>query len=550
MADKGGFDITPVGHSDTSQTDAQAIQTLLRRGYSMEAILRLAQDGKLNAQAQQGASLPNGQYFNPSDFGTRSGGLEQTRTQIGGKLNDIIRGQGANPLNYGIGNAAAPNRSSSGTIRAGRTDTNKNTAGPSPKGKAGTISRAVDAMAKYQKIFSAFKGAQQGGAGSEGISIAPPAAPDVSQFSPQTYTPPVLQRRDFTDQANQLAAQAYGPMYEALNLGKQNATGQYNTSDTVVKGLYDRLSQEIASAAEKQKQGYDQSGADASARYAALQDQIGQNYAAAQGQENNLLQQNGLQAAAGDVLPDDRAFQQAEAAKQGTAQQDYYAAQGQASQDYMGKLGIAGQTEGNVQRQNLVQQLSNVLNQYDQQNLQLKGQQAQTAMDIGNRLSDQDFQLQQANAGLQTDAFNANSSNQMNLANLAQQSYANGYQQYRDQVGDQQFGQQQGLNEQKFRLDAATAAAQVQGDSGGLGLKFNELPPQQQVVAQADQLTPGQGQQYYDFVNQFMSGQDPNQYNLQTFSTAVAQAAAARGLNPSVAMAIAGSYWNRIMNRS
>lgn len=550
---RGDFEPTPIGHSDPAKGDQKAIQILLQRGFSPEAILRLAQDGKLANQAQQKANMPGGQYFNPYDFGARSGGLEQTRTQVGGKALDALLPFVAGAAGNGVLDALSGKRASIGASGGTRpADTAPKNVGASRQGKAATISRAVDAVNKYKKIYTAFKqgkAAQDAGA-IDDPSLTGPTPPDISQFQPTSYTPPVLERRDFTDQANQLAAQAYGPMYAALQAGKTNATGQYNTSDTVVKGLYDRLAAETQASADKSKASYAQAGTDAGARYAALQDQIAQNYNAAQGQENDLLQQNGLQAAASTVLPDDRGFQQAEVAKSGAAQQDYYAKQGQAEQDYMAKLGLANQTEGNVQRQNLVQQLSQVLNQYDQQNLQLQGQQSQSAMDIANRLSDQDFQLQQANAGLQADAFSANANAQGNAAQLAQQAYSNQYQQYRDQIGDQQFNRQQDLQDNKYRTDLAMAAADMQAKQGGTGLEFNQLPPQQQVVAQGDQLTGGQGQQYFDFLNQFIGGQDPNQYNLQTFSTEVAKAAASRGLNPSVAMALAGSFWQRIMNRS
>jgi hypothetical protein len=282
-----------------------------------------------------------------------------------------------------------------------------------------------------------------------------------------------------------------------------------------------------------------------------LQKQIGSNYQAAADQEGQMLQAQGLQQAAGDTLPDDRAFAQNQAATTGAAQQDYFAKQGQAEGDYFAKLGVAGSTEGNVQRQNLVRELSNVLNQYDQQNLTLQGQQSQSAQDIAMRLSDQDFQTQQANAGLQADAFNANLGLSQVQNQIANQGYNNQYQQYRDQVGDSQFNRQQDAREREISGQMALAVAEQQGKSGGTGLEFNQLPAPQQVVAQADQLSgDGRGQDYYNLANDFMNGKNPDAYNTQTFSSAVAAEAARRGLNPAIALSIAASYWQRIMNRS
>jgi len=348
-----------------------------------------------------------------------------------------------------------------------------------------------------------------------------------------------------------MAASAYGPMYAALQQGKQNATGQYNTSDAVVKGLYDKLGAEIAASGAKQQQGYADAGTAAANRYSELQKQIGSNYQAAADQEGQMLQQQGLQQAAGDTLPDDRAFAQNQAATTGAAQQDYYAQQGQAEGDYFAKLGVAGSTEGNVQRQGLVKDLANVLNQYDQQNLTLQGQQSQSAQDIAMRLSDQDFQTQQANAGLQSDAYNTNLGLAQIQNQISNQGYNNQYQQYRDQVGDSQFNRQQDAREQEIQGQLALAVADQQSKAGGNGLEFNQLPAPQQVVTQADQLSgDGKGQDYYNLANDFMNGKSPDAYNTQTFSSAVAAEAAKRGLNPAIALSVAASYWQRIMNRS
>jgi hypothetical protein len=551
MADKGGFDSPNIGHS--APADTQAIQELLKRGFSPEAILQLAQDGNLTRQAFQGVVNPSGGRFNAYSSGMRTGGLGQTREVLGGKLIEQT------PL-VGPGLLQAISGQKRGQDFAGqdRTPIKRQTLAPGQtksdkaKGAGGTAVRLADALRKYSSITKGLRSGalEQMQQDQQGYGEAPPM-PNASDFMPQSYSAPVLERRDFTQQANDMAASAYGPMYAALQQGKQNATGQYNTSDAVVKGLYDKLGAEIAASGAKQQQGYADAGTAAAQRYSELQKQIGSNYQAAADQEGQMLQAQGLQQAAGDTLPDDRAFAQNQAATTGAAQQDYFAKQGQAEGDYFAKLGVAGSTEGNVQRQNLVRELSNVLNQYDQQNLTLQGQQSQSAQDIAMRLSDQDFQTQQANAGLQADAFNANLGLSQVQNQIANQGYNNQYQQYRDQVGDSQFNRQQDAREREISGQMALAVAEQQGKSGGTGLEFNQLPAPQQVVAQADQLSgDGRGQDYYNLANDFMNGKNPDAYNTQTFSSAVAAEAARRGLNPAIALSIAASYWQRIMNRS
>lgn len=527
--------------------ETAAIQELLKRGFSPEAILQLAQDGNLTAQANQGWSI-EGKRYNPYDFGLKTGGPGQTREQLGGKLSGLLNG--VTPSIFTVNGSKNPNIPSAKRTSIAPSKT------PDPTGKAKgattNATRLADALRKYSSITKGLRsGAIEHSQQDQGYMGEAPPMPNASDFMPQSYSAPVLERRDFTQQANDMAASAYGPMYAALQQGKQNATGQYNTSDAVVKGLYDKLGAEIAASGARQQQGYADAGTAAADRYAELQKTIGANYQAAADQEGQMLQQQGLQQAAGATLPDDRAFAQNQAATTGAAQQDYFAKQGQAEGDYFAKLGVAGSTEGNVQRQNLVKDLANVLNQYDQQNLTLQGQQAQSAQDIAMRLSDQDFQTQQANAGLQSDAYNANLGLAQIQNQIANQGYNNQYQQYRDQVGDSQFNRQQDAREAESRANIALAIADQQAKSGGTGLDFNQLPAPQQVVAQADQLSgDGRGQDYYNLANDFMNGKNPDAYNTQTFSSAVAAEAARRGLNPAVALSVAASYWKRIMNRS
>lgn len=375
-------------------------------------------------------------------------------------------------------------------------------------------------------------------------------------FPESTFEAPQISARDFSAQANDLAANAYGPLYEAINAGKANAQGQYNTSDQVVKGLYDKLVADTQASGQAQAAQYDQSSAAAAQRAQELQATQGQIFQNTANSQADLMAKLGQQETAGQILganTDEQNFQQSQAAQQGAAQQNYYGQQKQGALDYNSAIAGANNTAGTVARENLVRDLSGVLAQFDQSELGARSDQARTALDLGNQLSDRDLSVQTANAN------NSMSAAQMNQQG-AQNAWQAQYQAGRDTVQDSQFDRQMQWDQDKFgvqtQLDTAAALAEAQSAAGQSesGLKFNELPPATQVASQAAQLLgtgdPQEAQQYVDFLNSQVSGLEPNDYNLQTFSKMVADMAGQNGLNPGVAYSLAGSYWNRIMNRS
>jgi hypothetical protein len=343
-------------------------------------------------------------------------------------------------------------------------------------------------------------------------------------------------------------------MFEALNQGRANSTQQYNTSDGVVKGLYEKLVGDIKTQGQEQAASYDQSSNDAAARSQALQDKIGQNYNAAQSQEGALLTQLGAEQAAPDMIPDDRGFQQGQAATAGTAEQDYYGKAKQGNTDYMTSIGAAENTQGTVERQKLLSQLSSVLGQYDQQQLTLTGQQQQSAQDIGMRLSDQDLQLQQLNAGQQQASY------QMGQDQRAAQQAAmdRQYQMGQDQRQQANLDRNYELDQNKFKVDTGMAIAKANADQAGEATDpgaypkdYENLPVLQQLSVQANSLTGGQGQAYVDFATQLgnESAGILDTIDKQGFMKIAAEKAGKSGLSQGAAAAIAGSYWTGVLGR-
>ena len=282
---------------------------------------------------------------------------------------------------------------------------------PKKKALADQIARAV---ANSNRIVGAYNnaGAQalaaQQGAGMD--TIGPDMGSPIS-----TYSAPEISMRDFTGQANDLASQAYGPLYDAIQQGKVNATGQYNTSDTVVKGLYDKLVADTKASGANQAQQYDAASTEAAARAKALQDRQAQVYGDTANTQTALLERLGQQQAAPQVISgglQEQAFQQSQAAQQGDAQQQFYQAGKQNSNDFTTGTANAQNTQGTVAREGLVRDLASVLGQYDQQTLGAKSQQATTALDLANQLSNRDLQVQTANASNQMGAAQMNQSAQ------------------------------------------------------------------------------------------------------------------------------------------
>jgi len=514
------------------------------------------------AQIQQVAGGANAFGYDPNNasqvlrgvVGTpvKQGILRQATpvTQVGGKL---ASSTGGLPLNQTQGEQLFGKKAPSSSVG----------------NRQNLLNKLSDALNMYKRISGAVGQVRPTGASSD-AAPAQETGRDTSGLGAfpvgngvQDYTAPEISMRDFTGEANQLAEQAYGPLFQAIAQGKTNAQGQYNTSDTVVKGLYDKLVQDTQQSGVAQGQQYDQASTEAAARAKALQDRQAQVYGESANTQTALLERLGQQQAAPQVIAgglQEQAFQQSQAAQQGDAQQQYYQAGKQNANDYTTGIANAQNTQGTVAREGLVRDLASVLSQYDQQALSGKSQQANTALDLANQLSSRDLQVQTANASNQMGAAQMNQSAQQQALAAQQAAYQNAYGQQRDARSDFESDRNYGLQENQFKLDAASAQAQAQAKLGGttgggfipIGQQgFDTQSAPQQVIAQADSIDPGRGQEYIGLFNSLVQSMQGNlEHSVSDFASMAADAAQKNGLSPAAAYAAAASYWKKIMNRS
>lgn len=314
------------------------------------------------------------------------------------------------------------------------------------------------------------------------MPVANTVAPSINL--PSAPSPYNFQMHDFTDQANKAAASAYAPQYAALQSSRNNAQTQYGQSDQVVKGIYDNLTKSDAQRATESGQRYAGEQKAQAASGQQLQNTIGGTYDKAANSEAQLLKSLGIEAAAPSVLQagaSDKAFNQAQAATQTAAQGSALGQEGQAQQAYNTNMQGADQTQGGVARQGLVNQLNNVLQQYDAQKQDISGQQSQQALALASQLQSQDMTLQDKQAGAQQNQYsNALQAAQAQLAQEnATNALANAGADRQLQFQGQQQAASQFQQQQKYQSDqAANALAQqnwqnqfdVTKNEGQLGL--------------------------------------------------------------------------------
>lgn len=276
-----------------------------------------------------------------------------------------------------------------------------------PNGPTNTFKNGIPNLGLGDEIANSGPADQAPGAGIfDGLTApAAPVFPDINV--------PDLVVRDFLDPAKRAYAEAYAPLYEAVEVGKNNARGQQQNSDQVLAGLYSGLANDVKQAGQQEAAQYAASGQQAQATSQALQDRIGQIYGSSAQGTNDLAASLGQGQAAGELNANadtERRFQQAEAAKEGANQQDSYTQGAQAAQSYSGQVANAANTEGAGRRADLISQLSSILSQYDQQALGYKNQEAVGAIQQSNVLADRDMSQQQANINniLQTTGINDN----------------------------------------------------------------------------------------------------------------------------------------------
>lgn len=413
-----------------------------------------------------------------------------------------------------------------------------------------------------------------GGIMGDGGGVGGDLAYDAEEFQQPTFT-----ARDFTDQANQNAAAAYNPRFAAIDAAAAGSQSQYKRADAITAGLYENLVKSVAQSGEAAKARYAAAGQEQGNRTQELQANIGNTYNGAQNQMADLMKQLGQGEAAPQVLQRgvaDSGWNQSQAATQGAAQQAAISQQGQGQQDYMANVANAERTQGTVRREDLLNDLTQTLQGYDQQRMGLEGDKMTTAMDIANRLSDRDLQLQQMNYGGYKDAYGARADAAQTQLGLAQSNRQFSAQQAQNQLDNQyrtsQAGQAQAnadrdydLRQSQYSTDLATQQAQIrmEEEKNRGSQAYEQYKPADQdpvsrtINAIADSMggDTGTAQQYYDAVGQLTSSIDQasggkaadilsNQF---TYVDWIARNAAAKGLDVRTAQRAAAAYYVNVL---
>jgi len=429
------------------------------------------------------------------------------------------------------------------------------------------------------EVLGSAGGSGQRVAGNRGINSAGALGSDESfdvGYSPEAFQAPNFEYRDFTDQARQQVGGVYSPRYAAIDEAANRANQQYKRSDTLTAGLYQKLADNIANIAAGSAARHANAAQEQTARTNQLVADTGQNYSSTQNQEARLLEQMGQQEAARDVLGNnsaEQAYQQSQVQREGALQQAANTSQANVQADYLGNVTDANNTQGVVARQNLIANLGDQLSGYEQDRFNLKGDEANAALQLGQQLSDRDFSLQQANYGGYRDAYGANNQNAQFQANLSLQQ-AQARQQQAQAVQEQQMRQQEinrnqanldrqyQFDQAKYGTDLATALAQQRlaeqkvAGSGNEALSFDNSDPVSRTVQQISSATGGNsgaGQQYFDFVNQAANAAASNAADVPAligsqgaFIEYIRGEAAKRGMDQQVAQAAAAAYWSNI----
>lgn len=523
-----------------------------------------------------GVTIPQIARMTPLQLNAALGAVTSGRHALGGTVGKLVYDPKA-VINYTGTTGGTPVRNPDAT--PGRGSTLFNALGINPGAVGGKVGEVLSGVGKVAgNVAREVVNVANGKSGStrdagKGRVAGKPGAnagqPDIFQADP--YNAPVLEYRDFTDQARNQVGDIYNPRYAAIDAAMARAQEQYGRSKQIVGGLYENLAKSVAQTAEDTKARYGQAAQEQQQRTNDTRQQVAQNYSSTQNQEAALLQQLGQQEAAKDVLSDnsaESAYQQSQVDREGQNQLAANAMQGNAQQDYLGNVSDAHQTSGAVAQQNLLNQLAATNAGYEQDRFNLQGDQAQAALQLAQQLSDRDYQLQAQNAQLGAQEYNINNDN-ARFASGQQWDAYNTAQQMRmamEQANRQQFNEDRNyeLNKAKYATDLAASQAQLRleqqkmaGQQGYQGLDVNDQDPASRTMSQIVNATGGDtatARQYYDFVQQatnaFASqGMDAASIigSQFTFVSEIGRQAQARGLNPVTAQAAAAAVWQNLL---
>jgi hypothetical protein len=279
--------------------------------------------------------------------------------------------------------------------------------------------------------------------------------------------------KDYTDQAVAATDKAFAPLIAGLNDSKAFIGQQGDRNRKVLSGLYSNMVSDIASAAAESDQQYQGQKADVGQRGQQLQQQIGQNYSSGNQQVADLSQQLGLQQQAPQNLQqgaNDQAWLQGLAGQNTNAVQDYFGKEQQGEANLNANRQDVARTSGAVAQENSLNQEAIAQQGVDQQIAAANTDKARTALDMGQNLSQQDMQMQEANAGysLQTQGMNQDQLLNKWKASRGDTDALNQYNQWKygaqTQADDTAWNRQ--MDQSKLDLDVATAAAKTGSQAG------------------------------------------------------------------------------------
>jgi len=303
-----------------------------------------------------------------------------------------------------------------------------------------------------------------------------PNAPGAPNFNV-----PVLEMRDFTEQAKKIAAEAFAPFLAAFDIARTNAQAQGKTSKEATAGLYENFTKDIAKAAADTAGRFDEVKAETAARGEAQQADIAESQGSANANMAEQLKAYGLDVSAPTMLQqgvEQQTSEQAEAGAATESQQQFLDTQKLAQGNYDTQYGSIMGHQGLVAQQDLDSQLMNTLAGIDVNKANASGQQATTSLELAQQLADRDFQMQGQNASLSMqgqqmdyaalqDLFNNQMSQYTTWESQDQQDYANAFDLWKTQQG--------------FDIDWATLAGAGAAGGGAGEFDMGDYPGQTQT---------------------------------------------------------------------
>lgn len=455
---------------------------------------------------------------------------------------------------FGFGNSVA---SSAGKQAAGKVDFANGQRSVAPADYAQTarvrqlnavtnrynkgVGTANAAYSRVQDIISRIREAK--GQASEDPMAGYPEYPNMGNYAVPTISP-----QDFSAEARSMADTAFAPVLAMLEQSKTNVSTEGERSRQIVGGLYEKMVADIAEEAAKQSARYDESKAGAATSGNDLQFNIGQNYGSANANVAELLQKIGGQQAAPELLQrgaDDQAYQQSRAASDSQAQQNYYEQQQQGQADYNQQLGNIQRNEGVNAQSNILNQVRQMLANIDAQKASTQAESAQTALNIGNQLTDRDLSVQQANAGFQMQG--ADSARQ---AALAQYGASTDRWNAGQQLEQQAYANQQGAQQQQF--DNNIALGQLGLDQAAAGAQAGSAASTPKGLATSragyEAQAPGVGARAFDAalkILQDFQGSSADPSSMGNYLRAVRAYAVANNINEDQAALIAADIYQQ-----